>query len=76
MQISYNKSQASVTDVREYSLFYPPLLPPLQARSAAPIGLTAASLTAVVFSSGEDHVEPAFYPWAHKGALTTFDASA
>ena len=46
------------------------------ARVALPAALALTGAGALVFSSGEDHIEPPFYPWSHKGALTTFDASA
>lgn len=32
--------------------------------------------SAVLHSSGEDHVEPPYYPWSHKSSLQTYDASA
>lgn len=35
-----------------------------------------ASAAGALYSSGEDHVEPPYYPWSHKSSLQTYDASA
>ena len=77
--LSRNRKQRRVPPVlpRSPKLSFPLTTPLARLRSAAPALVAAAGLGArLAYSSGEDHIEPPHYKWAHNGPFTTFDAAA
>lgn len=37
---------------------------------------TAIASASLAFTSGEDHIDPPYYPWSHNSSFATFDAKA
>lgn len=45
-------------------------------KATGTVGAASAILGGLAYTSAEDHVAPAAYPWSHTGPFSSFDAAA